>query len=331
MSGRLLLVANPGIEHVGAHLLNAARSMDLEVRLLDLTEAFHGPRWMRSINWWLRGRLPSRLEEFSADVVQTCRDFRPSWMVSTGIAPLTPAALEEMRRLGVASFNFLTDDPWNRWHRAPWFMPALPVYDAVFSPRRANIEQLRALGCRRVEYLPFAYAPNVHFPETSPSTLVNHDVVFIGGGDRDRQPPVIALIEAGIHVALYGGYWDRDARTRPYWRGFVGPQELRWVTGGSKVVLGLVRRANRDGHSMRTFEAPAMRACLLTEDTDEHREIFGAEGECVLYFRDYPQMVQKAHQLLSDASLRERLTDAAYARIAGGGNTYRDRLERMIR
>jgi spore maturation protein CgeB len=106
---------------------------------------------------------------------------------------------------------------------------------------------------------------------------------------------------------------------------------LRWVTGGSKVVLGLVRRANRDGHSMRSFEAPAMRACLLTEDTPEHREIFGAEGECVLYFRDYPQMVAKAHQLLSDASLRERLADAAYSRITGTGNAYRDRLESMIR
>jgi hypothetical protein len=330
MNGRLLLVANPGAEHVGAHLLSAARSMNLEVRLHDVIEAFGGPRWKTSINWWLRGRLPPRLDAFSAAVLESCREFRPSWMLSTGIAPLTPATIEEMRRMGIASFNFLTDDPWNRWHRAPWFMRALPSYDAVFSPRRANIEELRALGCRRVEYMPFAYSPDVHFPEASPTALVNHDVAFIGGGDRDRMPPVIALIEAGIHVALYGGYWDRDRRTRPFARGFVGPRELRWVTGGSKVVLGLVRRANRDGHSMRSFEAPAMRACLLTEDTAEHRDIFGEEGECVLYFRDHPQMVQKAHLLLSDASLRERLAEAAYTRITGGGNTYRDRLERMI-
>ena len=331
MNGRLLLVANPGAEHVGAHLLNAARSMGLEVRLHDVMEAFRGPRVLRTINWRLRGRLPLRLDAFSATVVESCRDFRPAWMVCTGTAPLNVQALEEIRRMGVAQLNFLTDDPWNRAHRAPWFLRGLPLYDAVFSPRRANLEELRAHGCKRVEYLPFAYSPEAHFPEAPPTPLQDHDVVFIGGGDRDRQPPVLALIEAGIRVALYGGYWDRDARTRPFARGFVGPQELRWVTGGSRVVLGLVRRANRDGHSMRSFEAPAMRACLLTEDTPEHREIFGAEGECVLYFRDHPQMIEKAHQLLGDASLRERLATAAHARITGGGNAYRDRLETMIR
>jgi hypothetical protein len=331
MNERLLLVANPAAEHVGAHLLSAARTMGLEVRLHDVTEAFRGSLWRKRFNWWLRGRLPLRLNAFSAEVVESCREFRPAWMVSTGIAPLTRKALEEMGRLGIARLNFLTDDPWNRAHRASWFRRGLPVYDAVFSPRRANIEELRAVGCRRVEYLPFAYAPDVHFPEASPTPLVDHDVVFIGGGDRDRLPPVLALIESGIRVALYGGYWDRDARTRALARGFVGPRELRWVTGGSKVVLGLVRRANRDGHSMRSYEAPAMHACLLTEDTPEHREIFGPEGECVLYFRDYPEMVEKAHQLLGDASLRERLADAAYSRITGGGNAYRDRLESMIR
>jgi hypothetical protein len=177
---------------------------------------------MRSINWRLRGRLPSRLDAFSTEVVASCREFRPAWMVSTGIAPLNVPALGEMRQLGIARLNFLTDDPWNRAHRAPWFLRALPAYDAVFSPRRANIDELRAHGCRRVEYLPFAYSPEVHFPEASPTPLVDHDVVFIGGGDRDRQPPVLALIEAGIRVALYGGYWDQDARTRAFARGFVG-------------------------------------------------------------------------------------------------------------
>jgi hypothetical protein len=72
MNERLLMVANPGAEHVGAHLLNATRSMALEVRLHDLTEAF---RWKKSINWWLRGRLPSRLEAYSAEIVESCRDW----------------------------------------------------------------------------------------------------------------------------------------------------------------------------------------------------------------------------------------------------------------
>ena len=33
---------------------------------------------------------------------------------------------------------------------------------------------------------------------------------------------------------------------------------------------------------------------MLTEDTEEHREILGPDGECVLYFRQIDDMIVKA-------------------------------------
>ena len=36
---------------------------------------------------------------------------------------------------------------------------------------------------------------------------------------------------------------------------------------------------------MRSFEIAAVGGCLLAQDIDEHREIFGSEGEAVVYFR----------------------------------------------
>ena len=40
-------------------------------------------------------------------------------------------------RLGIERINFLTDDPWNPAHHAPWFMKALPEYDEVFTGSEA--------------------------------------------------------------------------------------------------------------------------------------------------------------------------------------------------
>ena len=54
--------------------------------------------------------------------------------------------------------------------------------------------------------------------------------------------------------------------------------------GAAKVNLCLVRRAKRDGHVMRSFEIAAVGGCMLAQDTDEHREIFGPEGEAVRLF-----------------------------------------------
>jgi spore maturation protein CgeB len=91
-----------------------------------------------------------------------------------------------------------------------------------------------------------------------------------------------------------------------------------------------VRRANRDEHVMRTFELPAMGACMLTEDTTDHREIFGEDGEAVSYFHTPDEMVDKLRWLLTHDDERRRLADAARRVITRGHHTYRDRLEAML-
>jgi spore maturation protein CgeB len=98
----------------------------------------------------------------------------------------------------------------------------------------------------------------------------------------------------------------------------------------AKVALCLVRRANRDGHVMRTFEVPAIGACMLTEDTEEHREIFGEEGKAVVYFRPILEMIEKLRWLLDHDDERQRLAEAAYRLIVNGRNTYKDRLLTML-
>src|SRR5215475_7839669 len=122
MSDTLLLVGNPDPIHVGAHLSRAAEAMGINLVVCDVTEAYDGGFWQNRVNWWLRGRHPTRLEAFSAKVLETCRDVRPKWLLSTGIAPLEEAALKEIGKLHLHRLNFLTDDPWNRAHTAPWFL-----------------------------------------------------------------------------------------------------------------------------------------------------------------------------------------------------------------
>lgn len=332
-SERLLLVGNPEGIHVGAHFQEGAQALGVPVRLCDLRQAFAAPRWLVRLNWRLRERRPARLRIFSESLVQACRDYRPAWLLSTGLAPIDHKALTAIRDLGVMRLNFLTDDPWNPAHRAAWFLRALPHYDHVFSPRQSNLDMLHAHGCREVSYLPFAYAPSQHYGECAQpeeETLLASDVIFVGGADRDRLPLVAALIAAGLRVALYGGYWNRYPETREHHRGHADPQTIRKATGAARIALCLVRRANRDGHVMRSFEIPAIGACMLVEDTEEHRDIFGPDGEAVVYFRSIPEMIDKSRWLLDRPAERQRLAAAAHARIIAGHNTYKDRLAAML-
>jgi spore maturation protein CgeB len=81
---------------------------------------------------------------------------------------------------------------------------------------------------------------------------------------------------------------------------------------------------------MRTFEVPAIGACMLTEDTSEHREIFGPEGEAVVYFSTVSEMVDKARWLLEHEKERQKLAQSAHLLITQGNNTYTDRLKTIL-
>jgi hypothetical protein len=332
--GRVLLVVNPDPTHVGAHLIDAAASLGLDARVCDVEAAYRGATWRRKAEWWLRGHRPARLREFSATVVAAAQDFRPEHLVATGLAPLDVDALDAIGAMGVRRFNFLTDDPWNPAHRASWFMRALARYDRVITPRRANMADLVSLGGPKVSYLPFAYAPARHFPDP-PVTADDRarfaaDLVFAGGADADRVRAIRPLVEQGFDVALYGGYWEDYRATRRHARGFLDAGGLRKAVAGAKVALCLVRQANRDGHSMRTFEVAAMGGCMLAEDTAEHREILGDAGIAATYFSEPEQAARELRRLLAAPDERDRLVSSSLARIRRGTHTYAARLESML-
>jgi len=138
------------------------------------------------------------------------------------------------------------------------------------------------------------------------------------------------LISAGFRVALYGGYWERHSQTRRAARGMADAATVRKAIGGGATTLCLVRRANRDGHSMRSFEVPAIGACMLVEDTAEHREIFGDSRNAVDYVNSPEDAVQRVRVLLLDRCERDRLTRSAHALIASGHHTWSDRLKTML-
>lgn len=330
---KLLLVGNFSPGHVGASLLSGARQMGLETISCDSNDAFAAPRWLVSFYWHLLKRRPPRLKEFSERVVELCRQEAPDVMITTGSAPIRARALGEIGRLGVRRVNYSTDDPWSSVHRSPWLIAALKRYDAVFSPRRNNLEQLRALGGPVVRYLPFAYDPALHF--TSEAAIVDQgergcDVLFVGGADKDRLSIVGELVRQGFTVSLYGSYWDRYPVTRTAARGLAAPEVIRRATHEARVSLCLVRRSNRDGHVMRSFEMAALGACMLVEDTEEHREMFGEEGRAVLYFGNVSEMTSKLRWLLSHPVERAALRQASTASITNEDNTYANRLASML-
>ncbi len=328
----LVIVGHGGEEHVGSHLLHAAAELGVRAEFADVRRADGGPV-MQRLSWRVRDHRPARFERFNREVRELCGRFRPGLLLATGIAPLSSESLAEIGALGTRRVNLLTDDPFNPAHRTRWFIEALMQYDEVLSTRRANMGELGRAGCRKVGYAPFAYAPHLHFEPALGEERrreLESDVIFAGGADSDRVPYIAALDRAGLRVGLYGGYWDRYPETRELTRGLQPPGMVREAIAAAKIALCLVRRANRDGTCMRTFEAPAIGAAMLVEKTDEHVELFGPDRTNVVYFDTIDEMVARAGELARDENERNRLRRAAQRLITSGGHSYRDRLASIL-
>jgi spore maturation protein CgeB len=82
---------------------------------------------------------------------------------------------------------------------------------------------------------------------------------------------------------------------------------------------------------MRTFEAAAIGGCILAEDTEDHRDIFGPNDSAVRYFETIPGLVREAQSLAADPSARHRLSTGLHERMAVRTDTYADRLAAMLR
>ena len=278
-----------------------------------------------------------QVEALNSALVAMAKSLRPDLIIVVMGFHIVPSTLEELKhQTGAMIVNYATDDPFNSRLSTPDLKASIPLYDVYASTKRAIMDDVRRAGCLSVHYVPFAYNPSLHFPER-PATHEEKqrfvsDVAFIGEGDADRLPFFQKLAESipDLNLALYGGMWDRHRATRRYARGIVRGRDFRVALGSTKIAVNLIRRGNRDDHVMRTFEAPACGAFLLNERTPEHLTLL-EENRDAAYFSSEAELVDKVRYYLSRESERERITRSGYKTITSGGNTYRDRLNEIVR
>ena len=327
---KLAIVGSFGGTHLGGSLARAGEGLGFDVVRFDTSEAESGGRLSKALRWRFADRMPSRLGRFGQTVTRRCETEGVDTLVATAAAALDAWAVGALRRLGVRCVNFSSDDPWNPVLSANWHLRALPQYDLVLTPRQANLDDFRRLGCRRVAYLPFGYDDALFGPGAADSQATVHDVLFVGGADRERVRFMRQFMGSGPPVALVGGYWPRFSATRAHALGLKTPREIGALTASAKINLCLVRRANRDGHVMRSLEIASIGGTMLAEDTADHRSFFGEDADCVVYFSDASVAAARAKALIEDPAERRRLAASLRARMADARHTYRDRLQSLF-
>jgi glycosyltransferase involved in cell wall biosynthesis len=275
----------------------------------------------RSWEWW----------GFQRQLKEKIRIMQPRLVLVTGILPCQTSIFKMIKGGGGQIANYLTDDPWNPIHRRRSFLRSLQHYDHIFCTKQALCRRLEKAGTPSTSWLPFAYDPALHHPPLEKSSKQAADVLFVGTGAAERLPWLGALEDLpGAKRRIHGNNW-RGLHTRgwdlqPAVTGEAYCEEIH----SAGIVLGLLRQANKDLSTDRSYEIGAIGGCGLYQDSSEHRALlpqYPDEG----FFSTPAQLRERVQHLLENPELRQRLRELGSQAIRRPEHTYAARLQTMLK
>lgn len=236
----------------------------------------------------------------------------------------------------VAVFN--QDNPFSErdGHRWRKFLKALPHYDLYVTPRQSNVEEGLAAGARNVLRSWFSADEVAHSPPSlTPADMDRYgcDVAFVGTWMPERGPFMRALIERGVPLRIYGPRWHKDpdyARIAPFvHEGELKGDDYNKAIAAAKVSLALLSKGNRDLHTTRSMEIPAVGGMLCGERTSEHMQLY-TEGQEAEFWNNADECADKCLALLSNDATRIKMAQAGHARCLANNNFNQHWLNQMI-
>jgi len=226
-----------------------------------------------------------------------------------------------------------TPDPSFTFHRSRLFFESLPLYDYVITTKTYEMEDyIRIIGdSSKLLYLTQGFDKDLHRP------MVPWDqkkgVAFIGHYEKEREEPLLAMLEAGIDINLAGACWEKFAQMNagPHLhflgRGVFGEDYVSAISG-SKYAWGAVSKWIPEKHTTRTFEIPACMTALLTERNDELESLFNEEE--VVFYDSIDELVKKIRFFDSHDYELKTLTERGYEKVQSGGFDYESQLRRLL-
>ena len=261
------------------------RRLGHQVEHLDLRSLLPRTHWVTRITWrlggdilspWIMRSLPIRLRGRHFDL---CYVDSGEWV--------TPRVIKLLRTFADKVVNYNIDDPLGMRDvaRSRAYRMSLSSYDLCVVVRSENVAEAQALGARDVMRVyrssdEISHAP-IRMSEEDRRTWAA-EVLFLGTWFPERGPFLVELVKLGVPLTIRGANWDKASEwsiLKSHWRGgHIEGADYAKAIQGARVNLGLLSKGNRDLHTTRSLEIPALGGLLCAERTSEHLHLY-AEGE----------------------------------------------------
>lgn len=318
------------------HRIDAFKRLGYGVRNIDPRELLPRSPWVDRFEWHVSPTILGRMVERRLGGLLAGERFDLAFVDSGSL--ITRNAVRTLHRHCVSVVNFNHDDPYGKrdWTRFSAYRGAVAEYDLVVVVRKPNVKEAGRLGARNVllharvadevAHRPRALTPDIQARWGS-------EVAFVGSWMPERGPFLLDLVRRGVPLALFGPGWNKApewSELRPYLRAeYLDGDSYAYAVQCAKISLGMLSKGNRDLHTTRSMEIPALGGLLCAERTEEH-EGFYEDGREALFWTDSEDCATICATLLADEGRRKVIATNGHLRYLRNGYTSENLIRNVI-
>jgi spore maturation protein CgeB len=332
---KLLFVSNSSPSRMN-HILDAFKNRsDLEVKVLNLFSKQIKRTFISKV--FDKLRLPLDYDSLNQRILNEFDSFQPDYVFITKGNHIYPWTLNKIKKAhsAVKLVSWSLDDMYAKHNRSIFYTFGLKYYDIVFTSKSYNVEELKSLGAKKVNFLFQAFSSKYHRPCPNCNEIKNKsDVLFIGFAEDSRFEYLNYLADNGIKIDIYGSGWNKN-KFRAHHENLnihsfdlIGDDYSNAISC-SKISLCFLRKANRDLHTSRSIEIPACGGFMVAERTDEHKLLF-IEAKEAAYFDSKEELLDVVNYYLKHEVERSAIAQASYQRVKEDDYSYDDMVKRIL-
>lgn len=274
--------------------------------------------------------FPRIASRHSASLLERCEETRPDIVWLDTCEWITRSALSKLRSLGIFSVRHTTDalfpeKPWLLKLRRHWFRYTIGDFDMVLTSNEKDVETLRKKHGEKIKLTDLGYDHRRFNNDPISDDLRSKwdgEIVFVGHYEPRTEAAILALIDAGINVNVYGhSPWFRSQNRNKlgkHLREKLSNKDYEYVLKSAKIGLCCVSEWNYNQTAARSFEIPASGTFLLAMRTSRHQEFF-EEGREAEFFGNHAELIEKTRYYLENPDKRLEIASAGHRRCIESG------------
>lgn len=246
--------------------------------------------------------------------------------------------LEALRARGAFMVQHNTDALWPRT-RLLWLnrrlLRSTPRWFDVFlttniddrariERRSVTVSMLTDLGYDEDRFEPSPLPPDIQTQWANP-------MIFVGHYEPRTEAGILAMIEAGLPVTVFGHrpwFASRNrARLGEHLRPQLSDEDYVHAIKGAKIGLCFVSEVNYNETAARSFEIPGCGTFLLAMRTRQHLDCY-REGKEAEFFGHPRELVEKARYYLEHDDERREIARNGRERCEASGYSWRAIMKR---